>query len=299
MLQRWLLFLLAAEAVLYFGLLRWLSADGRTPVFIAVVLFLLIFCWRGSHALSSFLVTELLRIKEHHTRPGRASLRALWGEFTSRMVSYNWSQPFHQWALSPDPVGRRDGTPILLVHGYFSNRGMWVSMRRRLTAAGLGPVYTVTLEPLMGTMDEMVPVLAKRVEEILRETGKDRLAIVAHSMGGLVARAYLVGEGRGRIIRLVTLGSPHHGTVNARFGLGSCTTQMRLGSHWLESLDDREAAEKNKPPTLSIYTLDDDIVYPPETSCLYWAENVVLSEVGHVGLLFSKPVAERVIAALR
>ena len=68
---------------------------------------------------------------------------------------------------------------------------------------------------------------------------------------------------------------------------------------WLEMLADMEAANPPEIPTLSIYTLNDDLVYPPESSVLEWAENVPVSAIGHVALLFSEPVANRVIAAIR
>ncbi len=52
--------------------------------------------------------------------------------------------------------------------------------------------------------------------QILRwanETGADRFDLVAHSLGGLVARAYLEKHGPGRIDRLITLGTPHKGAL--------------------------------------------------------------------------------------
>jgi triacylglycerol esterase/lipase EstA (alpha/beta hydrolase family) len=300
MLQRWLLTLLLGEVAFYLWLTHHLDADGRTPWFIAGVILLIAFCWRMSHALGTFVVTGWLRFRDRRGMPLMPNLHAQHGEFTSRLTSYNWSQAFPHWALGADPAGARDGTPILLVHGYFSNRGMWIRFRQRLVAAGLGPVYTISLEPLTGSIDAMAANLGHRIDEICAETGKPKVVVVAHSMGGLVTRAYMAERGSQHIARLVTLGTPHHGTRTAGFAIGTCTRQMRIGSDWLQTLADREDARADeRPPTLSIYTLNDDIVYPPETSALAWAENVPVSGVGHVGLLFSAPVAERVIEAIR
>ena len=82
-------------------------------------------------------------------------------------------------------------------------------------------------------------------------------------------------------------------------GLFECAKQMQYQGAWLETLADMEAANPPGIPTLSIYTLNDDLVYPPESGVLAWAENVPVSAVGHVGLMFSEPVANRVIAAIR
>lgn len=123
--------------------------------------------------------------------------------------------------------------------------------------------------------------------------------IVAHSMGGLVVRAYLTETASSRVAKLVTMGSPHHGTQLARLGLGLNARQMGEPSEWLETLADIEAANVSHPSTLSIYTLNDDLVYPPESSVLAWAENVPVSAIGHMGLVFSESVANRVIRHLR
>ena len=118
-------------------------------------------------------------------------------------------------------------------------------------------------------------------------------------MGGLIARACMAQAAENRIARFITLGAPHHGSRVAALGLFECAQQMRHQSPWIEMLEDMEAASPPEVPTLSIYTLNDDLVYPPESSVLEWAENVPVSAVGHVGLMFSEAVANRVIAAIR
>jgi triacylglycerol esterase/lipase EstA (alpha/beta hydrolase family) len=300
MLARWIRLLLAAEIVLYSAVAWRCHAAGWEAASIMALIVLLALLWRVSHAAGSFLIAAWKRGRDHRSLPWRTSAQALWGEFLARLVSYNWSQAFPAWAVGADPTGRHDGTPILLVHGYFSNRGMWIQCRQRLGAAGLGPVYTITLEPIMGSIDAMVPSLAARIGAICRETGRPRIHIVAHSMGGLVTRAYMATHGAALIARLVTLGSPHAGTEMAGFGVGTCTREMRVGSDWLQTLADlEEADDAAKPPTVSIYTVNDDLVYPPESAVLPWATNVPVAGVGHVGLLFSSNVARRVIDALR
>ena len=55
----------------------------------------------------------------------------------------------------------------------------------------------------------MVTSLAARIEEILRATGQEKIVVVAHSMGGLVTRAYMAQVGAKHIARFITLGAPH------------------------------------------------------------------------------------------
>ena len=299
MLQTLIRTLLVMEILFYVWVGGHLAHLGFGVGAIVATILLAALLWRISHALTSYLVAVFLRARDRRSLPLGNSLAALASELRARVISYNWSQAFVHWALGNDPLGAGNGAPILLVHGFFSNRGMWVSFRKRLAAANLGPVYTVTLEPLNGSIDEMATSLEKRIEEIVGATGNEKIIVVAHSMGGLVARAYMAQVAENRIARFITLGAPHHGSRIAALGLFECAQQMRYQSPWIEMLEDMEAASPPEVPTLSIYTLNDDLVYPPESSVLEWAENVPVSAVGHVGLMFSEAVANRVIAAIR
>jgi triacylglycerol lipase len=251
-------------------------------------------------ALPSFMLSGAFRIRDNQQQPWGNALYALAKEIDARAVSLNFSEIFHQLLMRSEPIGPATGTPILLVHGYFSNRGMWWRFRQRLANAGLGPIHTITLSPLWGSIDELVPQLAAKIEAICIQTGQPQLIVVAHSMGGLATRAYMTSNvnGSSKIAKFITLATPHQGTQMANFGIGQCVSEMQMKSGWLAAL---ERGEENipHPPTLSIYTLNDDLVYPPENSRLAWAENIPVAAIGHVGLLFSKVIAERVIAEIK
>lgn len=294
-----LLAMLLAEAVIYVVLASHWHRLGVSAAQIAAAILLIASLWRLSHGLGSYLIAAGYRLVDRRSLPLGNSLAALASELSARLISFNWSQAFVGWAMGAEPAGGRDGMPILLVHGYFSNRGMWVNFRKNLAASGLGPIYAITLEPPLASIDLLAEQLSRRIDEICRATGHEKIVVVAHSMGGLVTRAYLARRGTACIAKFISLGSPHHGTKMARFGLGECTKQMRYQSAWLQKLEAMESAARPQVPALSIYTVNDDIVYPPETSALEWAENVPVSAVGHVGLLFSDKVAQRVIAAIQ
>ena len=78
--------------------------------------------------------------------------------------------------------------PILLVHGYLCNRGLWWWLRRRLRARR-HVVATINLEPPLAGVDRLAAQLGERIEALLAETGAEKVLLVTHSMGGLgVAR---------------------------------------------------------------------------------------------------------------
>jgi triacylglycerol lipase len=251
-------------------------------------------------ALPSFMLSGAFRIRDNQQQPWGNALYALAKEIDARAVSLNFSEIFHQLLMRSEPIGPATGTPILLVHGYFSNRGMWWRFRQRLANAGLGPIHTITLSPLWGSIDELVPQLAAKIEAICTHTGHEKLIVIAHSMGGLATRAYMTSNvnGSSKIAKFITLATPHQGTQMANFGIGQCVSEMQMKSGWLAALERGEETISH-PPAMSIYTLNDDLVYPPENSRLAWAENIPVAAVGHVGLLFSKVIAERVIAEIK
>ncbi len=271
---------------------------GASALLIALILISIMVLWRLSHGVASWCVALALRLRDARPMDWGSQLTALTKEIAARAVSFNWSQPFPALAMGRDPAGAGEGTPILLVHGFFSSKGMWIRFRKRLVNAGFGPVYTVDLRRPFGHVVNMVPSLHDRIESILRETGKDKLILIAHSMGGLVSRQYLQAHGDGRVGQLITLGSPHRGTRLAKIALFPCVFDMRRRSGFLDDLAALEAAHPPKVPTTSIYTLNDDLVYPPETSELPWAENIAVQAVGHVSLLFDKGVFQRIAALI-
>lgn len=105
--------------------------------------------------------------------------------------------------------------PVLLVHGMgFRDDqpiGYWGRIPRVLEAAGATIFY--------GNQDSNASIensgahLARRIEEILAETGAEKVNVIAHSKGGLDARYAISTLGMGdRVASLTTMSTPHHGS---------------------------------------------------------------------------------------
>jgi triacylglycerol esterase/lipase EstA (alpha/beta hydrolase family) len=116
-------------------------------------------------------------------------------------------------------------------------------------------------------------------------------------MGGLVARAYLRQRGPTRIERIITIGTPHHGSMFARGFVGRCLAQMRPGNAWLAELN-REEAKPPPVPMTSIWSRHDSLVAPQASSELACAENIALTGIGHNALLGDRRVMDLVIRAI-
>lgn len=206
-----------------------------------------------------------------------------------RMALFRW--------LVPDPPPAPARAPALLLHGVMCNGGVWLGMRRYLSAKGIGPVYTLSYGPPLASIESFADQVAAKIDDILRATGAEKVAIVGHSMGGLVARAYLRRYGHDRVAAVMTLGTPHHGSAHAWLFPGVSLGQLRQGNDWLSGLNADEG-ELEGLRIVSMWSWHDSMV-APQTSCrLAGAENIELVGVGHNALLGDAQVYDLVAREL-
>ena len=217
----------------------------------------------------------------------RGELLAIAGS-VPRMILYRW--------LVPDPVPAPAVAPVLLLHGILCNAGVWQPMKKYLAARGIGPIYALSYGPPLASINAFADQAADRIDAITRATGARQVIIVGHSMGGLVARAYVRRHGGAKVRRLVTIGTPHHGSVLAHMVFGVAPSQLRPGSAWLSELAGAESDAR--PPIVSLWSWHDTMVAPQTSSLLEGAENVALTGIGHNELLSHPQVHERVAAEI-
>ena len=194
-------------------------------------------------------------------------------------------------------AGGGDARPVLLIHGIACNRAIWRPWLRRLQATGFQPIRAVDLEPLFGDIDAYADRVADELRSMQTRCGGARVTVIAHSMGGLVARAALSRVGPDVIRQIVTLGSPHHGTVIARLFPWRLARQMRPGSAWLRALRARQAPPFAVPFT-SIYSLQDNLIVPARSAALAGARLYELQGLGHMGMVGSPRSIDCAVAAL-
>ena len=284
-------------------LLRQWSATEALTLSIAIF-----FGWRLLVAITSFVLAR-------RASPGRGSrhwvvARLVLAEFVFIVVAYSllfvvprWfvPAPSAQAATSSARGSTRGSTRgrhgVLLVHGYICSAAIWWWFARQLRAAGY-VVDTVTLEPVFGSIEDQLAALAQQVVALQAQTG-GRISILGHSMGGLASRAYMRAYGADKIDRLITCGTPHFGTVHARWGPGLDARQMRRDGAWLATLaeDVPELAQLPGGVT-TIASVDDNLIAPVESAILPGARSVMLAGVSHCTMPFSSKVLAAVLAAL-
>ncbi len=186
------------------------------------------------------------------------------------------------------------GTPIILVHGVVDNRTIFTLLRRGLRRRGFGRTVALNYSPFAMDIRKVAARLAELVDEVVRETGYERVHVVGHSMGGLVARYYVQRMGGDeRVHTLVTLGSPHGGSSPARFFPIPVSQQMKPGSDVIREFD--EPAPGCRTRFLALWSDLDQVIMPKRNARIVHpdlnARNVFVRGVGHMSL----PVDGRVV----
>ena len=210
------------------------------------------------------------------------SVRLFIGEVLA--VAISWPLIALHRLVIRDPAPAPAQRPIVLVHGVMVNDGVWFTMRRYLARQSVGAVYTINYGPPYGDIEHFAEQLGAKIESVCAATGATRVLLVCHSMGGLVARAYLRQRGPARIERIITIGTPHHGSAFARGFVGRCLAQMRPGNAWLAELN-RDEMKPSPVPIVSIWSRHDSLVAPQASSELACAQNIALVGIGHNALL--------------
>ncbi len=301
-LQRWVLAWQLAIAAAVAG---WLGATGRLPPEMAVAAGIAVPLGLHVSILTlDFGLAGWARGTPATDGPARGRFAALrdwvvaWArEIPDSLRTFSIAQPL----LAARPVASAAAAtpgriPVLLLHGYFCNHALWRPMAHRLAQRGHA-VAAIDLEPPFASIDAYAPQVRDAVEALRARTGATRVALVGHSMGGLAARAYLRACGDEAIACVVTLGTPHRGTVHAALGRARNVRQMRRDSEWLQRLAADEPVERRRRFTV-VLSCQDNIVAPQSIQTLPDARTVRLHGLGHLSLAYDARVAGIVEAAL-
>lgn len=182
------------------------------------------------------------------------------------------------------------GTPILLLHGMLSNRSAFTVLRRALRRRGFGVVHGVNyslLTALNGDVRRAAHELRGHVDRLRERTGSERVHVIGHSLGGLIARYYVQRLGGDDAVHtLATLGTPHRGTAAAGLLPTRLTRQLRPGSELLTELE--APAPHCRTRFLVVYSHLDQLIVPQRNARLDHPDlrvnTLELRDVGHLSL---------------
>jgi triacylglycerol lipase len=237
------------------------------------------------------------QVPEHFQTTTNGLIVAWLTETITCVYIFCWLQPVLSWFAYAKPgATTSQKVPVLLLHGFFCNRGLWHSFAGQLAQRGhlcLG----INLEPVWASIDDYVPSITKAIDQLIEQTGQQKIAVVAHSMGGLAIRAYIRQYGNEKIARVVTLGAPHQGTYISEYGHGKNVGEMALQSKWRDELMLRETPARNAIFTV-IISHDDNIVAPQNIQTIAGAKKIEVAGIGHLYMIFDSGIRSLVYREL-
>lgn len=216
----------------------------------------------------------------------------VWREFGYvSMLSYSLLLPRREQVVDR---GADEYLPVVLVHGLGGNRGAWWPLRLFLKINGHRRIYAFGYEG--GTVEGHAADLRDFVDAVLRATGEVQVDVVAHSLGGIIARYAIQRLEMSAAVRtLVTLAAPHRGTYAARYANTPLTRPLRPESDLLRDLNGDDLA-RLPIRFFSVFSDRDVYVVPAERMTHPDAENVFLPDLSHSQFLVS-PRVFRIVAS--
>jgi triacylglycerol lipase len=221
------------------------------------------------------------------------------------MIAAGGSSPTRRWIRNNlrfardllsrprSPAVRMGRTRVILLCGWSLTSGTMSTLAGRLESDG----FSAEILPLGGLFGRLntkaVEDSASHLMQHLRSTaaGGERVAIVGHSLGGIIARyAVCCLGGHEHVHTLITLGSPHGGSPVARVArvtplrwISKSVLELNPGSDFMRRI---EAAPI--PPSVycaSFFSETDDMCPRPcaEIDIPSGADNVVNVDVGAYG----------------
>ena len=188
-------------------------------------------------------------------------------------------------AATSHPVPQSAPGPVLLVPGYGGNVDSLRPLAAALRSAGRTAVIVEPVGDGTGDLRMQAEHLAEVAERVRDDAGAASVDVIGYSAGGVVARLWVRDDGGAEVARRVlTLGSPHHGTSQAALGAefaGGCSDaceQLVPDSDLLRRLNAGDETPAG-PLWATVRSTSDQVVTPIDSAALSGALNVLVQDV--------------------
>lgn len=192
------------------------------------------------------------------------------------------------------PANAATSTPVIFVHGFIGSASNWTTALSVFRAGGFTRLYTYDYN-WAGSNQISAAGLRDKVNQVKAQTGASKVAIVNHSMGGLVTRWYLEEMGgSANVSHVASIAGANHGTTYA----GACLINVSCIEMYPGSLFLLDLADGDETPGTARYatwySACDGIIIPYTSTRLTGAtNNNVLCET-HLGFLTNTGVLTQI-----
>jgi triacylglycerol esterase/lipase EstA (alpha/beta hydrolase family) len=196
------------------------------------------------------------------------------------LLSYSLLSSKEEVMVAGKPDGYR---PVVFVHGLGGSRGDFLAMATHFWLNGRRRLYRIYFAP-----DQTIPAMSRSLSSFVRQVARlnreEQVDIVAHSLGGVVARLALVEGGLSRrVATLITLGSPHQGTHSARYANTRTIRDLRPGSRLLTRLAKRPWPRSVRG--ISFWSRNDLMIVPAESAIAPGTKPIEVTPFTHYSYL--------------
>jgi triacylglycerol lipase len=192
-------------------------------------------------------------------------------------------------------------TPVIFVHGYTGSASNWTTAMSVFRSAGWSSSNLFAYEyNSYGNNITNARGLQTYVNQVKQRTGAGHVAIVNHSMGGLVSQYYLkVLGGNTSVSHLASIAGANHGTTAAAacFIFVTCQ-QMYPGSSFIAQIS---AGDETPGATryATWYSSCDGVILPYTSTRLSGATNNQVACETHLGFLSNTGVLGQIANYVR
>lgn len=200
--------------------------------------------------------------------------------------------------LSPLGTAHAAGkNPVVFVHGYTGSASNWVAAQAYFRLQGYDSSQLHAFEYDWSQSNEISAAqLGDFIEQVLQETGADKVDIVNHSMGGLVTRWYMKElGGHVNVGHWASLAGANQGTTYASACLiyRSCQ-EMLPGSSFERQLNSGDPTPGDAEYA-TWYSPCDGIIVPYTNTRVDGAQNNLVTCETHLGFLTNTDVFGEVV----
>jgi pimeloyl-ACP methyl ester carboxylesterase len=199
----------------------------------------------------------------------------------------------------------RVATPVLLVHVFGANKSNWLFVKRYLEQAGFARVHTFDYNPLTADIPALAGRCAEAATALMERHGSDRVHIVGHSLGGVIARYAVQVDGLEDVGLLATVCSPHGGNgfagLGSRFGMRYPHAGLQLSPSSPVMRLFRSTA-RPLPTRFVAYYSNLDLIVPARRAMILEPElaatNILVKDHGHLSIMLSRRLATSIATML-
>ncbi|UNM16485.1 triacylglycerol lipase [Streptomyces formicae] len=184
--------------------------------------------------------------------------------------------------------------PVVFVHGYNADPGVWGQLKDDLKAAGYtdSELFAWGYDSSQSVNEVLAGQFASYVDSVRQQTGAAQVDVVTHSFGSLTGRWYVkFGGGQATVRSLVSLGGPNHGTSTAYL----CAWDQACRDMTPNSYVQTQLASGDETPGAvryaTFWSSCDEVINPDDSVQLNGATNVAVGCLDHNDLLFDDGVS--------